>query len=81
MRGIRTPVSTVVTPALLRILSISAGVLGVAVADEESDLRLGYGVFDVHEQVADGLCHPGVRGVRGSAEYKGEVVAGRVAEA
>jgi hypothetical protein len=55
-------------PHLAEDLDDQRGVLGVAVANEEPDLREVSGVLKVHEQVADGLGHPGMRGVRGDAE-------------
>src|SRR6202000_3167727 len=44
------------------------GVLGVAITDEESDLKQVSAVLQVHDQVADGLPYPSVGGVRGGAE-------------
>ncbi len=45
------------------------GVFGVAITNEELDLREVSGVLEVHEQVADGLGDPGMGGVRGRADY------------
>ena len=54
-------------PGAAEDLAGQRGVLGVAVVDEEPDLREVSGVLQVHEQVADGLRDPGMCGVRGGA--------------
>src|SRR4051794_7066532 len=66
MRGIRTPLSTTLIPASARTLSNRAGYL-------PSRSRIRYlmslpGVFEVHDEVAGGLGHPGGGWVRGRAE-------------
>lgn len=55
-------------PGAAEDLVDQCGVFGVAVAGEECDLCEVSGVLEVHEQVADGLRHPGMVGVRGGAE-------------
>jgi hypothetical protein len=61
MRDTRTPVRIVAIPA-------PCGVLAVTITDEEPDLCEAAGVFEVHQEIPDGLCHPGVCWVRGCAE-------------
>ena len=62
MRGVGTPVNTVVIPTPARISSINAGYLPSR-SRMRNLTREAAGVLQVHEQIADRLRHPGMRGI------------------
>ncbi|GGM90438.1 hypothetical protein GCM10011609_29290 [Lentzea pudingi] len=57
-------------PGAAEDLVDQCGVLAAAITDEEPDLCEAAGVFEVQQEISDGLCHPGMCGVRGCAEMR-----------
>jgi len=66
MRGIRTPLLTILSPASASTASKGGGELCVAVADPDPGSAAG--VFEVHDEVASELHHPLTGGVCGCAQ-------------